>query len=308
VAIGPIAFQPLEFAKLTTVWFLAHTFAGLGPLHKARASHLIVPILLCAAVVGMVGAQPNLSGAVFLILIAFIMAWIGGVNLRLAVPMVLGGLGVFAGLIALNPDRLARFLPVISPLRDLQGVGYQAGLSLWAVTRGGLFGLGPGGSVAMYSLPDHTTDFIYSIICEEWGVAGGILVIGLFGLLGWSAFRLALMQRDTFRLMLGCGVAAMLVLQAGINIGVTLGVFPTTGIPLPFISAGGSSLVLTLGEVGLLLNLGRTAGVQIAREQRVPGCNTPRALHREEVAASPGSKYGRGDRVVYSDRRRRIAR
>jgi len=260
--IGPVIFQPLELAKLAFVWFLADQLARIGPISKAISGKLIFPAIAVIAAVLMVGLQPNLSGAIFLILLTFAMAWLGGLNGRLALGLTGGGVVAFLGLLALNPDRFERFLPVFRPLTDLEGSGYQVGLSIWAVTTGGLFGSGPGHSVAMYSLPDHTTDFVYSIICEEWGFIGGIIVIALFAVLVLSGFRLALAQRDKFRILLGCGITTIIGLQAAINIGVALGLLPTTGMPLPFISAGGSNLVMSFIEIGILMNLGKTAGIR----------------------------------------------
>ena len=174
--------------------------------------------------------------------------------------VIIGGAMVtFAGLLALNSDRLARFV-AYDPLSNLSDTGYQLSQSLWAVTNGGWFGRGPGGSIAMYSLPDHTTDFVFSILSEEWGFAGGTLVILLFALVVYSGFRIALTQNDPFRLLLGCGIASIIGIQSAVNIGVVLGLLPTTGVPLPFISAGGSNLILSLGAIGLLMNLSRTAG------------------------------------------------
>ncbi len=266
--LGPFRFQPLEFAKLALVWFLADQLARIGSLGKVKMQKLVVPAIFAVLTIGLVGAQPNISGAIFLIMLVFVMAWVGGINGRLTLGMLAGGTAAFAGLLALNPDKLARFLPVVRPFEDISGAGYQVGLSLWAIAKGGLFGLGPGGSVAMYSLPDHATDFIFSILGEEWGFAGGITVILLFAVLIYSGFRIALVQQDPFRILLGCGITSIIGLQAAINIGVVLGILPTTGMPLPFLSAGGSNLILSFIEIGLLMNLGKTAGVPI--ESKIP--------------------------------------
>ncbi|MFH1676702.1 MAG: FtsW/RodA/SpoVE family cell cycle protein [bacterium] len=252
-----ISIQPLEFAKLAIVWFLAAAFTRIGPLRNAKLSQLVYPGLIFAIVMCMVVFQPNLSGAIFLILAAFAMALIAQMNGRIALGMVLMAGGAFAGMMALHPDKLERFLPVFSPLSKLDSSGYQVGMSLWAIVNGGWFGLGPSGSIAMYSLPDHSTDFIFSIICEEWGIIGGLAVIAIFCVAVFTAFKIGLSQRDPFRLMFGCGIATILGLEVAINIGVTLGILPTTGIPLPLLSAGGSNLIITLAEIGLLLNLAK---------------------------------------------------
>jgi len=282
--LGPFRFQPLEFAKLALVWFLADQFARIGSLDKAAPNRLLFPGLAVVIAIALVGGQPNLSGALFLIVLTLAMAWIGGINGRFTLMMALSGGAAFAGLLALNPDRLQRFLPVFRPLTDLGGAGYQVGLSLWAVTNGGLFGQGPGGSIAMYSLPDHANDFIFSIISEEWGFVGGIIIILLFAALVYCGFRLALMQNDPFRILLGCGISSIIGLQAAINIGVTLGLLPTTGMPLPFLSAGGSNLILSFMEIGLILNLGQTVGARAEQSTRV---GTPAKTDSPPVRKTP---------------------
>lgn len=252
-------FQPIEFVKLALVWFLADRFARIGQLSKAGMKQFILPGIFVIGLVALVGAQPNLSGVFFLIVITLAMVILGGINWK-PVMVIIGGAAVtFAGLLALNSDRMSRFV-AYDPLSNLSDTGYQLSQSLWAVTNGGLFGRGPGESIAMYSLPDHTTDFVFSILSEEWGFAGGTLVILLFVLVVYSGFRIALTQNDPFRLLLGCGIASIIGIQAAVNIGVVLGLLPTTGVPLPFISAGGSNLILSLGAIGLLMNLSRTAG------------------------------------------------
>jgi cell division protein FtsW len=260
VSLGPFTFQPLEFAKLALVWYIADRFARLGPLGRVGIDRLAAPMAFVFMLILLVGMQPNLSGAMFLILLTFAMACLGGINRRLLLTLSGTGIAAMVALLAKNPDRLERFLPVFKPLTDLGDSGYQVGLSLWAITNGGLLGRGPGNSIAMYSLPDHTTDFTYSILCEEFGLIGGAIVILLFAALVYSGFRIALSQENPFRMLLGCGITTIIGLQTATNIGVTLGVLPTTGVPLPFLSAAGTNLVVSLMEVGILLNLGRTAG------------------------------------------------
>lgn len=261
VSLGPFTFQPLEFVKLALVWFIADRFARLGDLARVGIDRLAAPIIFVFLLILLVGLQPNLSGAMFLIMLTFAMAFLSGINHRLLFTLSTAGIAAMVALLAKNPDRLERFLPVFRPLTDLSDSGYQVGLSLWAITNGKLFGMGPGNSIAMYSLPDHTTDFTFSILCEEYGLLGGAIVVLLFAGLVYSGFRIALSQNDPFRLLLGCGVTTIIGLQAAINIGVTLGAFPTTGMPLPFLSAAGSNLIVSFIEIGILLNLGRTAGV-----------------------------------------------
>jgi len=309
IEIAGIRFQPLEFAKLAIVWFLADQFARTGLLSKVKADRLWFPAVVAILIIGLVAAQPNISGAVFLIGIVFAMAWLAGINWKVTVGLAVAGTAAFAGLLALHPEKIARLMPVFRPLSDLGGSGYQVGLSQWAITTGGLFGKGPGNSIAMYSLPDHSTDFIFSIICEEWGFVGGFLVIMAFAILVFSGFRLALTQKDRFRLLFGCGVITIIGLQATINIGVTLGLLPTTGMPLPFLSAGGSNLLLSLLEIGLLLNLGRTAGVEVEAAKPEPSVTKEtRKLSRRFESIRGGKVTHKQPELTRNAVKRRMAR
>jgi len=309
IEIFGIRFQPLEFAKLAIVWFLADQFARTGLLSKVKTDRLWFPAIVAILIIGLVAAQPNISGAVFLIGIVFAMAFLAGINWRLAGGFIIAGVAAFAGMLALHPEKIARLMPWLKPLSDLGGSGYQVGLSQWAITTGGLFGKGPGNSIAMYSLPDHSTDFIFSIICEEWGFVGGFIVIMAFAILVFSGFRLALTQKDRFRLLFGCGVTTIIALQAAINIGVTLGLLPTTGMPLPFLSAGGSNLLLSLLEIGLLLNLGRTAGTEMEAAKPEPSVTKEtRKMSRRFESIKGGKVTQRQAELTRNAVKRRMAR
>jgi cell division protein FtsW len=324
-----VTFQPLEFVKLALVWFLADQFARIGQLSKSRPIQFLVPGFLLALCVILVGMQPNLSGVFFLIIITLTMTVLGGINLKPVMALVGLGAIIFLGFLALNSDRMARFV-AYDPLSNLSDKGYQLSQSLWAVSNGGLLGRGPGGSIAMYSLPDHTTDFVYSIVAEEWGFIGGIAVIILFGLVIYSGFRIALVQNDPFRLLLGCGISSVIGIQAAVNIGVVLGLLPTTGVPLPFISAGGSNLILSLGAAGLFLNFARTSGEYTVKtkESAKPeatrknetqrykawhGLNQdidkPKLSKRTKTKTRPGQKKSRSRKYsAYGNKHKRVRR
>jgi cell division protein FtsW len=282
-----IVFQPLEFVKLALVWFLADRFARIGQLSKAILMKYVIPGIFVLVCIALVGAQPNLSGVFFLMILTLVMAVLGGINMKPVIALIGAGAIGFAGLLALNSDRFERFL-AYNPLANLSDSGYQLSQSLWAVSNGGLLGRGPGGSIAMYSLPDHTTDFVYSIVAEEWGFIGGLAIIILFGLIVYTGFKIALAQSDPFRLLLGCGVSSIIGIQSAVNIGVVLGLLPTTGVPLPFLSAGSSNLILSLGAIGIFANLYKTAGekVEIKSEKAKP--------ESESVQKKPGYKIWPG--------------
>ena len=190
--------------------------------------------------------------------IILIMVFVAG-----AIPWHIGGLAMMAMpvlyyLIAHVPYRMARISAFLDPWQDSQGAGFQLVQSQIALGSGGLFGVGLGKSVQkLFYLPAAHTDFILSIIGEELGLLGTIVVIVLFGLFIWQGARLVKRVKDPFGYFLSLGIVSMIGLQAVVNIGVSIGAFPTKGLPLPFVSYGGSALMFNLVAIGLLLNISR---------------------------------------------------
>jgi cell division protein FtsW len=165
------------------------------------------------------------------------------------------------GLIFVEGYRWARFLSFLDPWQDPQGIGYQNIQSAVALGSGGLFGLGLGAGRQKFGfLPNAHTDFIYSIIGEELGLIGALLVLVLFGLLVYAGVRIALHARDSFGRLLACGITGWFAVQALTNLGAVTGLLPITGVPLPFVSFGGSALVVSLFAVGILISISRSAG------------------------------------------------
>jgi cell division protein FtsW len=292
--LGPLGtFQPLEFSKLALVWFLAAILTAIGPLKRAPLRKYLWPAILVGSTIFLVICENEFSGMMFLAMLVFLMALISGIN-RTQFMWISGACVLAAvAVIAVWPDKLNRFLPLIDPFKYSDGVGYQICQSLWAIFNGGLWGLGPGRSIAMYSLPDHTTDFIFSIIGEEYGLIGAFSVLILLAVFAWAAFKTALAQQDPFRLYFGCGIAAIISLQAAINIGVTSNVLPVTGLPLPFISAGNSNLIMVMFELGLLLNLVKSMGAQTESGHAVSNSRTRmkqinRSFNVERTPSRPG--------------------
>jgi len=258
--LGIFSFQPLEVAKLGLVMYLAYFFATHTPLDTSKPRKIVMlglPILIIA---GLVFFQPNLSGVLYILIITIAIAFVGGMSGRLVTNAI--GFAMIIGIagLAVYRDKIPRIISMADPLSELDGAGYQLSQSYWAITNGKFLGRGPGESLAMYSLPDHTNDFIFPIICEEWGLVTGLFIITLFALITIHAIHIALNQNNPFRFLLGFGLGTMIGLQALINIAVTLGSFPTTGIPLPFVSSGGTSIILTLVQIGLIFNISLTAG------------------------------------------------
>jgi cell division protein FtsW len=207
---------------------------------------------------GLIMLQPDLGTGVVLIGASLLIIYTAGARVLHLSYFAMIGLAGFVGLIIQAPYRLLRITSFLDPWQDPLGAGYQAIQSLYAIGPGGLVGLGLGMSRQKYSyLPEPQTDFIFSIIAEELGFFGGGLVLLLFTILVWRGMRTAITAPDTFGSLAAIGIIGMVAVQVIINIGVVIGMFPVTGITLPLISAGGSSLTLMLTSIGILLNISR---------------------------------------------------
>ncbi|MDR1160216.1 MAG: FtsW/RodA/SpoVE family cell cycle protein, partial [Syntrophomonadaceae bacterium] len=221
----------------------------------------ILPVLGISAVVcGLILAQPDLGTAFTLAGTVFFMLVVAGARWSHMGLLTISGLGLVAGAIAMESYRAKRFLAFLDPWKDAQGFGYQTIQSLYALGSGGLFGLGLGRSRQKYFyIPEKHTDFIFAILGEELGFLGVMVVLGLFVLIAWRGYKIALNAPDKFGNLLATGITTVIIFQALINIGVVAGCLPVTGITLPFISYGGSSLLFSMVGIGLLLNISRYA-------------------------------------------------
>ena len=261
--------QPSEAAKLTLVIFLAY-FLEKRAGEEGLFFRTFVP---CMAVTGclafLVVAEPDLGTALMLAVICVFLCFTAGVrvaHLGLAAAPALVGV---AWLLIRVPWRLQRLLTFMDPWADRQHNGFQAVQSLLAVGSGGINGLGfAQGRQKMFFLPFAHSDFIFAVIGEELGLVGALLVVLVFGLFLWRGVRAALHAPDRFGMLLGLGIVSAIIVQALFNISVVLSLLPTKGIPLPFISYGGSSLVPTLLSVGVLLNISQHASTVSDREGR----------------------------------------
>jgi len=211
-------------------------------------------------VVGLVVAEPDMGTACMILLIAFVMLYVSGLSLRYVAGGILAALPVIYLLIVRVPYRLQRVQTFFSPGSDPQGHGFQLLQSLIAVGSGGFSGVGLMEShQKLFFLPEAHTDFIFSVICEEAGFVGAVVVLSLFAVYGWRGFLAAMKAPDQFGRLLATGITTMVVGQALINLSVVLGLLPTKGIPLPFVSYGGSSLLGMLLATGVLLNISQHA-------------------------------------------------
>jgi cell division protein FtsW len=260
VKLGPLVVQPSEIAKLAMVllfsWLLARHQDRLGDFWRG-----VVPMLALGGVVLLlVLAEPDLGTTVAIGATFLIMLFAAGVRKR-----HLGALGAVAlpGLAwaaFAEPYRRQRIFAFLDPWKHPLGSGFHTIQALLALGSGGLFGVGLGHSLQAFGyLPEDYTDFIFAILGEELGLLGTLTVIVLFAVVAWRGYRVAMRAPDTFSALLAIGLTSMIIVQAAINIGVVTATLPVTGITLPFISYGGSSLVLSLAGVGMLLNVSRHA-------------------------------------------------
>jgi cell division protein FtsW len=260
LGLGPLGVQPSELAKVAIIIFMA----ALLERRMERIDDLgysLLPIaVVIGAVVGLVLAEPDLGTAVCIVMIAAVMVFSAGISYRYVIGLLLASLPVAYLLIMTSDYRRRRVTAFLDPWADPLGDGWQMIQSMIAVGTGGMFGRGlMGGVQKLFYLPEPHNDFIYSVIGEELGLIGTSLVLVCFGLITWRGLRTAVRAPDRFGAFLAIGLTTMVVFQAFFNISVVLGMLPPKGIPLPFVSAGGSSLLINLIGMGMLLNVSQHA-------------------------------------------------
>jgi len=255
--VGLLSLSPIDLARLAAVAFLAFWLKRRPPAEHGFVRGLLPPLALVGAVAALVLKQPNLSSALLLVATGIGMLFLAGARVRhLSVPFGAGllGLPVVLKLHSYQLERVHtywRFL--FTGALDRQGAGWNLDQSLIAIGSGGWFGRGPGGSLQKYLfLPEAHTDFIFSILAEELGFLGATLLLGLFALLLWRAVRVMARAEDPFSFLLAGGLTLQIGLYAVVNVAVATGMVPTTGLPLPFVSYGGSALLANLAAAGLL--------------------------------------------------------
>lgn len=247
-------FQPSELAKVLLVVFASNILSS--PEYKKlkimQRMFTLIPIL---AMTGIVIFQPDIGNTSIITMSVFSVYFAAGLNMmRIAFAGLLGGIGL-TGLILSNPYQMARITGFMDPWQDPQGKGFQLIQSLMAIGSGGISGKGLGQSVQkLFYLPESHTDFIFSVFCEESGLIGAVLFLFLLFLIAQRGFSIAVRSKDNFIKFTSTGITTMICGQAVMNISVATGMLPTTGITLPFISYGGTSLIVTLFCMGLLLN------------------------------------------------------
>ena len=261
LSIAGISFQPSEFAKFAVVLYMAATLTYRGKGIRSLVFG-IVPVLLVPGVVFLlILQQPNLSTAGSILIVALVMIIIAGAKWRHILLMIVGGLGLGSFYAWSEPYRRRRLMSFRNPFAMMSDEGYQLSQSLIAFGSGGVFGMGLGKGRQKYAyLPYPESDFIFAIVGEDFGLVGCLLVIALFVCLLLAGMRIAMNCRDKFGALLAAGITVSITVQAFLNMGVVVGILPTTGLPLPFFSAGGTSISITMAAMGILMNISRTAG------------------------------------------------
>ncbi|WP_096435504.1 stage V sporulation protein E [Alteribacter populi] len=260
LGVGAFSIQPSEFMKIAMIVFLAKYLSEKQKYITTWKKGLFPTLGLVLTAFALIMLQPDLGTGMVMVLTCVVMVFIAGAKTSHFLVLAMIGLGGLVGLVLSAPYRLMRIVSFLDPWQDPLGSGFQIIQSLYAIGPGGLLGLGLGESRQKYFyLPEPQTDFIYAILAEELGFIGGVFVLILFAILLWRGLRIALHAPDLFGTFLATGIIGMIAIQVMINIGVVTGLMPVTGITLPLLSYGGSSLTLMLSSIGILLSVSRFA-------------------------------------------------
>ena len=254
--IGGIGVQPSELAKLVTIFFIAALLER--RMHRIDdVGHSLLPIgVVVLGVVALILPEPDFGTSMSILLITAVMVFGAGLNHRYVIGVAMAAIPVLYIAVMSSVYRRRRALAFLNPWADPQGDGFQIIQSFIAVGTGGVWGKGlMNGVQKLFYLPEPHTDFIYAVIAEEVGLIGATLVTLCFCVIAWRGLRVAVRAPDKFGAFLALGLTTMVAVQAFVNISVVLGMMPTKGIPLPFVSSGGSSLLINLIGMGILLNV-----------------------------------------------------
>jgi cell division protein FtsW len=269
VGLGPVTFQPSELAKLAAIFFLAAWFTRHEEAGSNLLSGFVLPLAIVGLLAGLILGEVDLGTTALLGTTAFVVMFVAGANPLLLGITSLAALGAILIVATQISERLGRLSAFLHPQNFKEDAGLQQMQALIAWGSGGMEGLGLGnGRQKMLYLPYAHTDFIFPIIGEELGLRVSLLVVFLFVVIIVCGIMIALHAKDRFGLLLGCGVVSLLALQAAMNIGVTTSLLPNKGLPLPFISYGGSNLVACMFGIGLLLNIYRQGILEPPNKKR----------------------------------------
>lgn len=261
VAVAGFSVQPSEFAKLAVVLFLARTISRRREHMRRFASGVLPLLLVVGAISGLILLQPDFGTAAILAAVLILMLFAGGARAVHVGALGLTGVVLLGLAVTLAEYRMRRLLSFLNPWEHSQDSGFQLVQSLIAFGSGGLSGVGLGESrQKMFFLPEAHTDFIFALIGEELGLCGALVVLLLFAVIAMRGFRVAARHPDSFASLLAFGLTLVIVVSAVVNVGVVLGLLPTKGLPLPFLSYGGSAMLAALVEAGMLAAVSRMTG------------------------------------------------
>jgi cell division protein FtsW len=292
IQVGPVSIQPSEFAKLALVLYLASWLSSKGMRIREFNYGLIPFAVLMGILIGLVMLQPDLGTSLLLTAIGLSMFLVAGANLlHLSLVTVVGG-AAFLALALTESYRRDRILVFLNPDADLRNLGWQLAQAKLAIGSGGLFGVGLGASYQKFAwLPAAHHDAIFAVIAEELGLMGAGFVLMLFIMLAWRGYRVAMRAPDSLGSLIAVGIVTWMIFQAAINIGGITTTIPFTGIPIPFISYGGSSLIVSLVAIGILLNVSRQMvdPVSVRVRSNIRGVST-RAKQRSAQPTPPAAR------------------
>lgn len=256
--VGPVSFQPSELTKLTIIIYLAAYISKNKEKMKKLKNGVLPPLIIISLIFILIMMEPDLGTAITIVVLAGTMIFIGGMKITVFILSSIAALGAFMIFIYIEPYRRERLFTFLKPWEDPLGSGYHIIQSLLALGSGGFLGVGAGNSHQKFLyLPEPGTDFIFAVLGEEFGLLGTLFILFLYFLIAWRGLKIAARVDDVFASMLAVGITGMVVIQAVINMGVVTSLMPVTGITLPLISYGGSSLVINLIALSLLLNISR---------------------------------------------------
>ncbi len=262
IHIGGLSFQPSEFIKLALIIYMARSLSEKQYKLQNFMEGLLPHLAIIGAAVALVVAEPDYSTSLVITVILMGMVFVAGASIKHL--LLLGGMFLPVAYFVLlgAPYRRARLMAFLDPGEHVQNIGYQAHQALIGLGAGGFIGSGLGQSrQKLFYLPEPYTDFVFSVLGEEMGFIGAVAVLVLFGFFFWRGYRIAVLAPDTYGYLLGFGITTMLATYTLFHVGVATSLLPTTGIPLPFISYGGVSLIFTMVLVGILLNISSQAKV-----------------------------------------------
>jgi cell division protein FtsW len=305
LSAGPLSFQPSEIAKLALVLFAADVFSRKKEEKFDSLGHTAVPLLPCLALLAaLVMLQPDLGTTLMLGSIGLGLLFVAGAPFRFLAPIFGTSIALTTAAAFAEPYRRARVLAFLNPWADPYNTGYQTIQSLVAMGSGGWFGVGLGASRQKWLyVPNAHTDFIFAILGEEMGLLGTLVVVGLFVFVTWLGIRTARRAPDRFGTLVAAGITIWIAVQALINMGAASGVLPITGVPLPLVSFGGTSLVVSFAAMGVLINIAHRGELAAAGLDRFAGRARPR---RRPAPTAPRRRPARARRA--SVRRRRGGR